>query len=175
MACATCWRKTDRLPDRLIALGAIDTLLEQSVAELHRFLAVITTERHTLVAGDIDQLPGIAEEKSALAARLASLEMQRDAALGAAGFGAGREGVDAWLASNPAASLRPPRSVWTLYMDLAAEAKRENETNGKLIAARLQQNQQALATLLGDAGDAATYGADGQRKTASGQRPLGSA
>lgn len=171
MAYARCWRKTDRPPDRLIALTAIATLLEQTVADLKRFLAVIATERRILVTGDIDQLPEIAAEKSALATRLAALETQRDAALDAAGFGARREGIDAWLAARPATSSH---NVWKVYLDLAAEAKLENEINGKLIGARLQQNQQALAALLGEA-DTTTYGADGQRNTASGRRPLGSA
>lgn len=175
MMCATCWRKTGRPPEKLIALTAIETLLEQTVADLKRFIAVIATERSTLISGDVDQLPAIAGTKSALAAHIAVLESQRDAALGAAGFGAGRKGIDAWLAANPAASSGSPRNAWKLYLDLAAEAKRENEINGKLIAAGLQQNQQALDTLLGKAADAGTYGADGQRQTAAGRRPRGSA
>ncbi|MCX7166901.1 MAG: flagellar protein FlgN [Rhodocyclales bacterium] len=156
-------------------MTAIHTLLDQTVAELHGFLAVITAERRILVTGDIEQLPEIAEKKSALAARLASLEAQRDAALGAAGFGTGRGGMEAWLASKDAASALSPRNAWKLYMELASTARRENEINGKLIGARLQQNQQALAILQGEAADTTTYGADGQRKTSSGRRPLGSA
>lgn len=173
--CATCWRKTGRPPEERIALTALETLLEQTVADLKRFIAVIATERSTLISGDIDRLPAIAEEKSVLATRIASLEAQRDAALGAAGFGAGRKGIDTWLVSNPATASRSPRNVCKVYLDLAIEAKRENEINGKLIAAGLQQNQQALAALLGEEADAGTYGADGQRKTGSGPRPLGSA
>jgi flagella synthesis protein FlgN len=175
MMCATSWRKTGRSPEKLIALTTIDALLEQTIADLKRFIAVIASERSSLVSGNIDQLPAIAESKSALATRIASLEAQRDAALGAAGFDAGRTGMDAWLASNPAPSSMSRRNTWKLHLDLAAEARRENEINGKLIAAGLQQNQQALAALLGEEGNAGTYGADGQRKAGSGRRPLGSA
>lgn len=175
MMCATSWRKTVRPPERLIALTAIDTLLEQTVTDLKRFIDIITAERSALISGDVDQLPAIAGEKSALATRIAVLESQRDASLGAAGFGAGLKGVNAWLAANPAASAGSPRNVWKLYLDLAGKAKRDNEINGKLIAAGLQQNQQALDALLGKAADAGTYGADGQRQTGAGRRPLGSA
>ncbi len=175
MMYATCWPKTGRPPEIPVALTAIDTLLEQTVADLKRFIAVIATERSTLISGDIDRLPAIAEEKSALATRIANLEAQRDAALGAAGFSAGRQGIDAWLAANPAPLSISRRTAWKLHLDLATEARRDNEINGKLIAAGLQQHQQALDTLLGKAADAGTYGADGQRQTAAGRRPRGSA
>ena len=175
MMCATDWRKTGRPPEQPFALTAIDTLLEQTVADLKRFVDIIAAERSALISGDVDQLPAIAGEKSALATHIAVLETQRDAALGAAGFDSGRKGVNAWLAVKPAASSGSSRNVWKFYLDLAAKAKRENEINGKLIAAGLQQNQQALAALLGEKADTDTYGADGQRKTGSDRRPLGSA
>lgn len=156
-------------------MTAIDALLEQTAAELHRFLAVIATERQALVAGDINRLPAIAEEKSALAARLADFEAQREAALRAAGFGAGKPAIDAWLAARTGAGAHSAQTAWKTCLELSAQAKRENAINGKLIAASLHLNQQALAALLGETVEAGTYGADGQRKTASGRRPLGSA
>ena len=156
-------------------MTALDELLAQTIAELQRFIAVIAAERRTLVAGEINQLPAIAEEKSALATRLASLEAQREAALGAAGFGGGKPAIDAWLGANPDTTPRAAQGNWKRYIELAAQAKRENEINGKLIAASLQLNQQALGALLRESGEAGTYGADGQRKTASGRRPLGRA
>lgn len=173
--CATSWQKTGLLPEKLVALTTIDALLEQTIADLKRFIAIIASERSSLISGDVDQLPAIAESKSALATRIAGLEAQRDAALGAAGFDSGRKGMDAWLAAIPAPSIISRRNAWQLHLDLAAEARRENEINGKLISAGIKQNQQALAALLGEEGNAGTYGADGQRKAGSGRRPLGSA
>jgi hypothetical protein len=66
------------------------------------------------------------------------------------------------LAGNPCSKAPPKPSL-------------ENEINGKLIATRLQQNQQALGGLLGESGEAATYGADGQRSSGASRRTLGSA
>lgn len=157
-----------------MALAPIHTLLEQTIIELQRFLAVISTERQALVSGEINQLPQIAEEKSALATRLATLESQRENALHEAGFSAGREGIDAWLAAS-ATTSESPAAVWQHLITLAAEAKQENEINGKLISAHAQQNQQALSLLLGESADATTYDAGGQKKSIAGRRPLGSA
>lgn len=163
-----------------MAATSIHPLLEQTVIELQRFLAVIATERQALISGEINQLPAFAEEKSALATRLATLESQRENRLHEAGFAAGREGIDAWLAANAASTPTSLTStaipaLWQQLIDLAAEAKRENETNGKLIAALTQQNQQALGILLGQSTDTTTYNADGQQKSVTSRRPLGSA
>lgn len=156
-------------------MNTLAALLEQTIGELQDFLAAIADERRALVKGDINQLPIIAEKKSALALRLSGLEAKREAALVAGGFGTDREGVAAWLAAVPVATRRAAHDAWQHYLEQAAKAKCENEINGKLIATRLQQNHQALATLLGETADASTYRADGRRSAMSGRRPLGSA
>ena len=62
-----------------------------------------------------------------------------------------------------------------LYRDLVSEASALNEANGKLIALRLQHNQQALNVLMAAANTAATYGPDGQQQSGLGSRILGKA
>lgn len=156
-------------------MSAIEALLQRTIAELQAFIALIAAERKVLIAGDIDQLPDISDKKSTLTTRLADLESQREAKLGASGFGAGQPAIDAWLAAETAASSNSARTAWKRCLELAAEARRENEINGKLIATHLKQNHQGLAALLGESADSATYGANGQQKTSSGRRPLGSA
>lgn len=156
-------------------MAAIANLLDQAIGTLKEFLAAVTDERQCLVKGDTSPLPPIAERKSALAIRLAELEARRDAALGATGLGSGRAGVDAWIAARPANLRAAAHKSWQIYMDLAIKAREENELNGKLIAAHLQQNQQALNALLGSSAEGGTYGADGQRSASASRRPLGSA
>lgn len=68
-----------------------------------------------------------------------------------------------------------PASETAALRELAAAAKMLNETNGKLIALRLQHNQQALNVLLAAADSAATYGPDGQQQSGIGSRILGKA
>ncbi|MBL8478246.1 MAG: flagellar protein FlgN [Sterolibacteriaceae bacterium] len=156
-------------------MAAIANLLDQTIGALKEFLAAVADERHCLVKGDTSQLLAIAEKKSALATRLSDLDTRRDAALGAAGLGIGRAGVEAWIAARPVGMRPAAHKSWQIYMDLATEARDENELNGKLIAAHLQQNQQALEALLGSSAAGGTYGADGQRSMAASRRPLGSA
>lgn len=61
------------------------------------------------------------------------------------------------------------------YRDLVSAASALNEANGKLIALRLQHNQQALNVLLAAANTVATYGPDGQQQSGVGSRILGKA
>lgn len=59
--------------------------------------------------------------------------------------------------------------------ELAATARDLNQTNGQLIAVRIQRNQQALNVLFAAAGQAPTYGPDGQQLSSLGSRSLGKA
>ena len=83
--------------------------------------------------------------------------------------------MESWLATLTGGEGKRLRSAWQSMIAAAAKGKAENEINGNLIATRPQQNQQALGVLLGESGEANTYGADGQRSSGSGRRTLGSA
>lgn len=110
-----------------------------------------------------------------MAAQLAALDAQRDEALAAKAHPAGRTGIEGWLPTLPATEQRGARANWNSILERAAKAKLGNEANGKLIALRMQQNQQTLGVLLGEPADASIYGADGQRSNKAGRRTLGSA
>lgn len=156
-------------------MATLEQLLRDAHDTLGEFISAIRAERQNLGGGESGALAESTQRKSALAIRIADIHAQRDALLASMSFPAGRKGIEAWLASLPAASGEASRQSWQAILARAAEAMRENELNGKLIAARLQQNQQALGVLLGESGDGETYGADGQRNARAGRRPLGSA
>lgn len=126
-----------------------------------------------LNGAEADRLADIANEKSSLAAQLNRVEARRDTLLVKLGFAKGRTGTEAWLASLPAAETE--RRQWTELLQLAAQARDENETNGRLIGILLRQNQDALSVLLSGGADS-IYGTDGQQRSLSdGKRSLGSA
>lgn len=156
-------------------MASIESLLQEELAVLGEFLAAIGAERRALTEGKLDSLPATTEQKSALATRLAGLENQRDALLLGARLEKGRPGMERWLAAQQPASRSPQQARWNSLLEGAAKARLENEINGKLIATRLQQNQQALGGLLGESAEASTYGANGQRSSGANRRTLGSA
>lgn len=154
--------------DRLIAQQ-----LTEELAELQRFSTLLAHEQEILAKGEADKLPPVVEQKSALAGRLSKLLAERERALIQSGFAIGRDGMEAWLAQQPqSGSLR---ETWLALLELAAKARGQQETNGKLIAIQLQYNQQAITALMSASGRTLTYGPDGQQRIGGGGRTLGSA
>jgi len=154
------------------AASLLSASLKDELAALRDFAVALQQEQQALVAGEIDKLAPIVEEKARLAASLNRFAEQRQRLIGQ-GVPADRSGLETWMAAQP---LSPPdRSSWTKLLALTKEAQALNETNGKLIAMRMQHNQQALNVLLSAANQATLYGPDGQTKPAGGGHLFGKA
>lgn len=154
-------------------LTALPRLVAEELAQLRVFVTALQREQQSLVDGHLDNLLPLAEEKSRIAASLGSLAEQRNKALAAAGLAADKTGMMDWLTSQPKSAAS--RAEWDNLLELAAEARRLNELNGKLIATRMQHNQQALAVLHAAVNRAMMYGPDGQQHTSGFGRHLGTA
>lgn len=147
--------------------------LSEELAALRGFVAILQQEQQALVAGEIDRLMPLVKEKTDLAARLGQFAELRSRMLAAASLSPDRTGMERWLARlAPADSAH---AAWKSLLALTAEAQALNESNGKLIAMRMQHNQQALNVLLAAANQSALYGPDGQTKPAGGGRLFGAA
>lgn len=147
-------------------------LVAQELGLLQNFVSLLRQEESLLTRREAGRLTQLAEEKSALVARLGALASAREDDLANRNLPSGRQGMDLWVASPEGASSR---RRWEQLLVLGAEAKMLNETNGKLIALQLEHNQQALNAIMAAADKAATYGPDGQQKSAGSGRSLGSA
>jgi flagella synthesis protein FlgN len=148
------------------------TLLVEEAAQLRDFLVLLEKEQQALAGGDLEKLLPLAAEKNRSFAALSQLGEARGRALMAAGLAASRQGMESWLAQHPDAGKA--RRDWQAFLDLADRARNLNQINGGLIAARLAHNQQALATLMAAANQAALYGPDGQARPLGSGRSLGS-
>jgi flagella synthesis protein FlgN len=150
----------------------LQNLITEEIAQLRDFLVLLEKEQLALVDGDVERLLTLAEEKNAFFGRLSRLGEARGKALLAAGFATDRQGMDSWLERHPESD--GTKRVWQELLTLAEKASVLNQTNGKLIATRLANNQQALSTLMAAANQAALYGPDGQARPVGGGRRLDS-
>lgn len=140
---------------------------------MREFAAILQLEQQALVSGDIDRLIPVVDEKTRLAARLNQFAEQRQRLISTAGLPNDRTGLEAWLARQPLNTQ--DRAGWKELLALTSEAQTLNETNGKLIAMRIQHNQQALNVLLSAANQTTLYGPDGQTKPVGGGHLFGKA
>ncbi|WP_374486229.1 flagella synthesis protein FlgN [Zoogloea sp.] len=137
---------------------------------LQKFIALLQQEEALLIAGKIDTLTTLAEEKTALYRALQRLSDDRTVMFARVGARVSNENIRLALGSLPDAL-----TSWDEVIALATEAKERNRVNGQLIRDRLQNNQQALTTLLSAAEHPQIYGQDGQSRPTGGGRHLGSA
>jgi flagellar biosynthesis/type III secretory pathway chaperone len=146
--------------------------LDDEIAKLREFIAILEREQEMLARADIDALMPLIDTKTGMANTLTSLSRKRDECLARLGLPGNRTGMEAWLEKS---GTDNQRVGWRELLRLAAHARALNETNGKLINLHAQRNQQAFAALMSAANQVMTYGPDGQQQTGLGDRILGTA
>lgn len=148
-------------------------LISAELSVLRQFVDVLQREQTALTDGTTDSLIALANEKVHYAEQLAAMNHDRDLKLQAAGFDMGRDGMQTWRTTSDL-PVKVQNDLATV-VELAKEARRLNDINGKLVADRLQHNQQAMNVLLTAAKQSALYGPDGQTRVGPAGRTLGSA
>jgi len=142
-------------------------LLQQELAALRGFVALLLSEQKALLDNDTDALLNLSDSKTLSANQIMEMAKQRRSSLLVNGI----ENMETWLAKFAPQSL----PQWEEVRKLAAEAQHLNTTNGELISAKMRNNQQTLNVLFSSAKNAANlYGPDGQANLNSTGRHLGS-
>lgn len=153
--------------------AALIVRLGEEIGKVEEFIALLEQEQDLLTRADTEALLPLVERKNAMAAALADYSKAREELLQQRQMPPGRTGMEAWLAKQTGAEIHLRQ--WHKLLDLAEKARSLNETNGKLIALHLQQNQQAFSALMSAANRAMIYGPDGQQQTGTASRILGTA
>lgn len=150
------------------------TQLRQTITEEGRgvqlFVDLLLIEQKALSSGNTDDLPVLAEKKSALADRLNILTEERNATLAALGFPGTRDGMEAWCAKHP--GELETANIWAGVLTLAREARELNRLNGELIKLRMNTTAAALEALRASKTSLDLYGPDGQSAKTVGHRRI---
>ncbi len=137
-----------------------NTTLPAEQALIATLVALMKQEQQLLVDADADGLAALMPQKNQHVHQLAALSAERHRALANAGFRAGENGMEPWLASS---GTPDARVQWEKLLALTAEAKELNRVNGMLINKQMAHNQAVLNALRTPAGaaDAGVYGPGG--------------
>ena len=141
-------------------------LLNNELAELRKFVALLSSEQQSLLNNDTDILLTLSDSKTQAANLLMDIGNARRKTL----FTSTINNMEAWIEKNAPGS----KALWSEIRQLADQAQQLNSTNGELIQSRMRHNQQALGVLYNASKSAAgLYGPDGQANLNSSGRHLG--
>jgi flagellar biosynthesis protein FlgN len=153
-----------------IDFARLGRLLELEEEQMAQFVALLEQEKDLLIAGEVDALVALADEKTKSYRLLQRVHDQRAILLGNWKGDNSGESIAALLTSMPELSAR-----WERILELARLAHEQNQLNGQLINERLANNQAALSVLMTAAERPQFYGADGRAKASGTGRILGRA
>ncbi len=141
-----------------ISPSAVLQCVEHESEVMQAFIVALESEAEVLSQGQLDdELNACTAEKNRCAEELTRAAEHRDQLLQAAGFKAGKEGMDAAAAEDAALE-----EAWKQLLELVAQASELNRANGALIERLLKQNNEALHTLRALAGGSNLYDATGR-------------
>jgi len=155
------------------------THLEAELATIESFIQLLEQEQRALIDNTLADLIELAKQKNALAQSLSDLAIKRKPLLELNGVEISPHPPHAILAAKflPAEHLPKLSELWMKLLQSARQANALNETNGKLIDTRQQQNQQMMALIQASTGAASvlSYDAYGQARLSTRTGSLGKA
>jgi flagellar biosynthesis protein FlgN len=141
--------------------------LDQELAEMREFLALLTSEQQLLLNNESDTLLVLSETKAQAAKHLKEMAESRRKALLSQAFPT----METWVSKHAPHCQK----IWREIRKLASQAQQLNTTNGELIQSKLRFNQQAMRVLFNASPNAAgVYGPNGHANIGSSGRHLGS-
>lgn len=135
--------------------------LQDEHVALVDFTGLLQAEQDALVLGDADRLAELAADKAAKIELLTHLGELRNRELAAQNLSGSAAGMLGWLKRNPGFAAAVSK-IWRQLLTQAETAQQINQSNGRLIDSRLQQNRLKLAVLQTAAAADGVYRSDGQ-------------
>ena len=149
----------------------IDRVLREEARLLAELEQVLQRETDVVRGDDPAAIEHIGASRHQCIDQLGRLDGERTEACRMLSFGSGREGFERLLAwCDPDQALR---QLWQRNLRLARRCKELNDRNGAVVALKLGQVQQLLATLRGSGPN--VYGRQGARFEGFAPRVLGQA
>lgn len=149
------------------------SVLQNELAELLGFVELLEQEQDALIKNTLADLVGFAQQKTARAQTLESLARERKRLFDINGVELSPDAPHLFVKARhlPAEAWPPIATLWQELIQAARQASALNQTNGKLIETRHQQNQQLMTLLQNSQSSTLSYDAYGQPKLS---RPGGS-
>ena len=149
--------------------------LTEEVAAFDVLRGILLSEQDALLLNDVESVSRLAEHKAKLVDQLSEAAAERARSLRRLGHPDTAQGVRDWIASHRGPQAGRLSPLWQRLLDAARDARRMNESNGRIVLTRMQHNHGALTALHAAARRLSLYGPDGLNSLTPDQRELGCA
>lgn len=146
--------------------------LQAELQLAQQLTVILETERAALSKSSAEQLDQCVRDKQPLIKQLEQLGRQRDFILKAAGFPAGKQGMEAFIANQTADEAASLSKLLVQLKLQASRCREHNQINGGIVNVNRQYLQRALSILRGRDPEISAYGPGGEYTSSVVRQPL---
>jgi flagella synthesis protein FlgN len=153
-------------------LQQLSSILQSEINHSSQLALLLKQEREALSSANLDQIQVLAQQKQPHVVQLEQLGRQREHLLKAAGFPAGKSGLEAFLANHLESEASPVRQLVDKLRHVAKICRDNNQINGGIVNVNRQHLIRALSILRGRDPETAAYGPGGEYTSQIVRQPL---
>jgi flagella synthesis protein FlgN len=154
------------------ALQQLSAILQAELNHSAKLALILKQERDALSSADLNQVQYLTKEKQPHVVQLEQLGRQREQLLKAAGFPAGKSGLEAFLANHDEQEALPVQQLLEKLREVAKICRDNNQINGGIVNVNRQHLVRALTILRGRDPETASYGPGGEYTSQVVRQPL---
>lgn len=154
------------------ALQQLSAILQAELNHSSKLALILTQERDALSAADLNQIQYLTQQKQPHVVQLEQLARQREQLLKAAGFPAGKSGLEAFIANHSEQEASPVLQQLQKLREVAKVCRDTNQINGGIVNVNRQHLVRALTILRGRDPETGAYGPGGEYTSQVVRQPL---
>lgn len=124
-------------------------LLEQQIQHVSMLLEYISLERQSMEKRQMDQIPGLLDEKNSIIEQIESVDQAYKSILTQASCSPDRKGVEHFIERFDQAGQFGLRPLWDKLHELIGECRQQNQVNGGVVELNRVRLDQLIGLLRG--------------------------
>jgi flagella synthesis protein FlgN len=153
-------------------LQQLSAILQAELNHGAKLALILKQERDALSAAELNQIQYLTKEKQPHVVQLEQLGRQREQLLKAAGFPAGKSGLEAFIANHDEQEALPVQQLLEKLREVAKICRDNNQINGGIVNVNRQHLARALTILRGRDPETGAYGPGGEYTSQIVRQPL---
>ncbi|WP_438970325.1 flagella synthesis protein FlgN [Methylophaga sp.] len=154
------------------AMQQLSSILQSELNLSSQLSQLLQQEREALKNAELSQITLLNQQKQPHVVQLEQLGRQREQLLKAAGFPAGKAGLEAFIANHPESEAHHLSSLLSKLRVVAKSCRDNNQVNGGIVNVNRQYLVKAISILRGRDPETSSYGPGGEYTNQVVRQPL---